>query len=71
MKTVDARGLDCPQPVMMTREALNEDASGVQVLVDSNCSVENISRFAKNSGYTVTVKTEGDGSALTLLPAGK
>ncbi len=71
MKTVDARGLDCPQPVMMTRAALSEDKTGVQVMVDNTCSVENISRFAKNSGYAVTVETTGEGSTLTLLPAAK
>lgn len=71
MKTIDARGLDCPQPVMLTRDALGEDKTGVQVTVDSACSVENISRFAKNSGYSVTVEKTDEGSTLTLLPTAK
>ena len=66
MKLVDARGCACPEPVMMTREAMYEDASGVEVLVDNTCAVENITRFANNFGYAVVTQQEGEDTRLTL-----
>lgn len=69
MKTVDARGCACPEPVMMTRAALHEDAAGAVVLVDNACAVENIARFAANFGYAVAKQTMGGETELTLTKA--
>ena len=66
MKTVDARGCACPEPVVMTRNAILEDASGAQILVDNACAVENISRFADNAGYAVAVDHVDGDVRLTL-----
>jgi tRNA 2-thiouridine synthesizing protein A len=66
MKNLDARGCACPEPVVMTRNALKQDSSGVTVLVDNTCAVENISRFASNSGYQVNVTQDGTEFRLTL-----
>ncbi|MDD3214898.1 MAG: sulfurtransferase TusA family protein [Eubacteriales bacterium] len=66
MKQVDARGCACPEPVVLTRNAVKEDPSGAEVLVDNACAVENISRFARNSGYQVAVQKNGDDIKLTL-----
>ena len=61
MRTVDARGLSCPQPLVLFNDAMKEDAeSPLDVLVDNMASRENVSRAAKKRGYTVTVKDEGD-----------
>ena len=39
MKTVDARGFACPQPVIMAQKAIKADAPGeLQVLVDNKCA---------------------------------
>ena len=35
MKQIDACGRACPEPVLMTKQALNADPAGVQVLVDN------------------------------------
>ena len=67
MKLVDARGCACPEPVMMTREALYDDAQGVEVLVDNACAVENITRFAGNMGYTVTTEDLGEETKVSLV----
>jgi len=65
--TVDARGLDCPQPVVLTRRALLETGVGcVQVLVDSEVSVENITRMARSEGCAVAVEQSSQGFCLTL-----
>ncbi len=68
MKTIDARGLSCPQPVLMTQGALKGLKTGtVEVLVDTSASRENVSRFAGKSGWTVTVEDRPDGSFRLLL----
>ena len=60
-KIVDAKGLACPQPVIMTKNALSEIEEGViTVLVDSVASRENVKRFAESQGCTVEIK-EKDG----------
>ncbi len=60
-KVVDARGLACPQPVLMTKEALEEVEEGIiTVLVDNVASRENVKRFAQRMGCTVEV-LEKDG----------
>jgi len=68
IKTVDARGLSCPQPAMLAQEALQKAAKGtIEVLVDSSTARENVSRLAKSSGWDVTVKDQSDGSYQIIL----
>ncbi|MEG2931926.1 MAG: sulfurtransferase TusA family protein, partial [Ruthenibacterium sp.] len=38
MKTVDARGRACPEPVILTAQALPEAPEGLTVLVDHVCA---------------------------------
>ena len=59
---IDARGYACPMPVVMVQKAVKgKDPDTLEVVVDNQCSVENVTRFAKNSGYQVTVSDfEGD-----------
>ena len=66
MKTVDARGLSCPQPVLMTKNALASNEKQYEVLVDNSTAKENVTRFATNSGYKVSVDEKGDDFVLTL-----
>jgi tRNA 2-thiouridine synthesizing protein A len=57
--TVDARGLSCPQPVILTNRKMKEIGKGIfQVLVDTETSKENISRLAQQLGWAVEVKQE-------------
>lgn len=68
IKTVDARGLSCPQPAMLARHALQKTDKGtIEVLVDSSTARENVSRLAKNSGWNVTVEDRPDGSYRVVL----
>lgn len=62
VKQIDCRGLECPKPVVNTKQALDQVESGtVTVIVDNKTSLENIKRLAKNSGYQVAVEDkEGD-----------
>lgn len=61
MFNLDARGLQCPQPVIMTKKALEEITSGeVITIVDNETARENIARFAANMNYKYEVE-EKDG----------
>jgi TusA-related sulfurtransferase len=58
---VDASGLSCPQPVLMTLnkiKALNKGT--IEVLVDTDTSKENVSRAAKSQGWEVAEVTESN-----------
>lgn len=67
-KVVDARGLSCPEPAMMAREALAGLKSGkVEVLVDSGTSRDNVRRIAERFGWTAAIKdTPAGGYQLVL-----
>ena len=55
--TVNASGLSCPQPVMMTKKALSGLSSGrVEILVDTATSRNNVSRFGENKGWKVSTE---------------
>lgn len=56
---VDARGLSCPQPVLMTKNALKKN-DNIEVLVDNETAKENVSRYAVNNGYKAVVDETGD-----------
>ena len=58
MKTLDCRGLECPLPVVKTKEALKEE-NVVSTIVDNEIAVENLTKFAKVKNYTVNSKKEG------------
>ncbi|WZL72559.1 sulfurtransferase TusA family protein [Clostridiaceae bacterium 35-E11] len=58
---VDARGRSCPEPVMMTKTAIDQyTKEEIEVMVDSRVALENVSRLAKNNGYKVEVKENND-----------
>lgn len=57
---IDARGKDCPQPVMMTEEALQKINEGIiEVLVDNEDSADNVSGYAAQHGLFAEVTREG------------
>lgn len=66
MKTIDARGLSCPEPVILTKNALASNESSYEVLVDNVTSKENVTRFATHQGYKVSCKEVGEDYSLTL-----
>jgi len=66
MKTIDARGLSCPQPVLLTKQAADRGEREITVLVDNACAQGNISRFAQHAGFTLEIGESGDHTVLTL-----
>ncbi len=64
---VDARGLSCPQPVILTRNALKAAQRGqVEVLVDTETSRDNCTRAAQKEGWQVQVLEQGPAYRLIL-----
>ncbi|NLN86071.1 MAG: sulfurtransferase-like selenium metabolism protein YedF [Syntrophomonadaceae bacterium] len=60
-QTIDARGLNCPEPVIMTKKALDsQDVSEVLAIVDNRAALENISRLVKTMNLGSMVE-EQDG----------
>jgi len=68
-KVIDARTLACPQPVVLTKKAL-EEADEVITIVDNEAARDNVSRLGKYQGCEVTVEQKEDGIYLTLRKAG-
>ena len=67
MYEVDARGLSCPEPVMLTQAALKSHGNDtVKVLVTEPHSKANVEIFARSQGKTVTVTETGDGFELII-----
>jgi TusA-related sulfurtransferase len=64
--TVDARGLSCPQPVLMTLDEIKKGVAGeIIVLVDNDASKENVSRAALSRKWTIADIRE-DGLLFTI-----
>jgi selenium metabolism protein YedF len=67
--TVDCRGLACPQPVIKTKDSLEEGNLRLEVIVDNEASKGNVTRFARSRGCEVTLTELGDGCYKILLQA--
>jgi tRNA 2-thiouridine synthesizing protein A len=64
---IDARGLSCPQPVLLVRNKMSEAGSGtIEVLADSAAARDNISRLAVQQGWGVSVEERENEFLLTL-----
>lgn len=70
MKTLDCKGLNCPKPVLEAKAYL-EDHPGESflVIVDNEASRENVLRFGRSQGCTVSVQAISDGNfEITVHP---
>lgn len=65
---VDARGLSCPQPVIMTLNEIKKMGQGeMTVLVDTDTAKENVSRAAKSVNWSVLdIEPDQDGYKIKL-----
>ncbi|HHT70874.1 MAG: sulfurtransferase TusA family protein [bacterium] len=64
---VDARGLSCPQPVVLAKKAVEGTKEKViEVLVDNGAARENVSRFGRSAGCQVEVIPEGEDHVIRL-----
>ena len=66
MEILDARGLECPLPVVKTKELLKE-IDKVKVLVDNEIAIENLTKFAGVRHYQIVTGDDGDDFMQLLL----
>ncbi len=66
-RVLDARGLSCPQPELLTKETIARLGSGtVEVLVDNATARLNVSRIAAKAGWNIREEPADDGLRLVL-----
>ncbi|MDQ6916916.1 MAG: sulfurtransferase TusA family protein [Pseudomonadota bacterium] len=68
-REVDARGLNCPLPVLRTKKALNDMKSGqvLRILATDPAAVRDFQAFAKQTGNALLEHGERDGAFFFLL----
>lgn len=68
-REVDARGLNCPLPVLRTKKALNDMTSGqiVRILATDPASVRDFQAFARQTGNELVEHGEQDGAFFFLM----
>jgi selenium metabolism protein YedF len=66
-RSIDARGLACPQPVVLAKKALEEGGFEIlEMVVDGPSARENVTRFALHAGHALESVKEGEGGAATI-----
>ena len=61
MKEVNAKGLACPQPLILTKKAVeNSEEKDFLVIVDKNTAVKNLEKFDKSSNLNFRFEKKSD-----------
>ena len=67
MKEIDVRGLSCPEPVLILKNALEADKGETyNILANEAHTVKNLKLYAESVGKKVSVKEVGDEYELTV-----
>ena len=66
MKIVDARGLSCPEPLMLTAEALKNSDESVKILVTEPHQKMNVEKYAKDHCRKAVSTESGDGFEIVI-----
>jgi selenium metabolism protein YedF len=71
MKEINCRGLSCPQPVIRTKQALEElKEEEFTLIVDNPASRDNVERFVQSQGCSVRVEQKGQDFYLHIQKGG-
>jgi tRNA 2-thiouridine synthesizing protein A len=68
-KDLDARGLNCPLPIIKTKKALNDLTSGqvLRVASTDSGSIKDMEAFAKQTGNELLGSTQEGGNYVFFL----
>ena len=68
-REVDARGLNCPLPILRTKKALNDMTSGqmIRITATDPSSVRDFEAFARQTGNQLLQQSEQNGEFVFLL----
>lgn len=69
MQRLDCRGLSCPLPVVQAKKMMEKlgVGEGLEVLVDTGTSRDNVSRLARKEGFKVTVRETEEGDFVITI----
>lgn len=70
MKEIDARKLECPKPVLLTKEEADRGTPEIRVLVDNETAAGNVTRFFESRGYTASRACEAAGIYICGVKSG-
>jgi selenium metabolism protein YedF len=70
---VDARGLACPLPVINTKNEISNmnEGENVEVIVDNDIAVQNLTKFSNVRNYTVSANKVSDDEYHVVITVGK
>lgn len=68
-KTIDARGQNCPIPVVLAKKEMDGGATALTVEVDNHTAAENLQRLADSQGFRSLVESMDGGYRVTLTKA--
>ncbi|MBK5251656.1 MAG: sulfurtransferase TusA family protein [Peptostreptococcaceae bacterium] len=60
MNKIDTRGMSCPQPVLMTKKAIEQNPKGLDILVGDKTAKNNIKRFLESKVFSVAIEENDD-----------
>jgi len=62
METLNCRGLDCPQPVLRTKDFIeaNPQTPGFTVVVDNAAAAQNVLHFVESQGFSASFEQKDD-----------
>lgn len=69
MTTVDARGLGCPKPVILTKKEM-EIHNKITTIVDNDIAKQNVERLAKSMDYDIEINKKDEDYYIVLTKEG-
>lgn len=69
MIELDLRGLNCPEPVIMLKNAMDSGAKDIKVLVSYGASASNVERLIKNSAYEISSEIKNENEIIWQINA--
>ena len=66
MKTIDACGISCPEPLLMLKKAMQTD-DDILLLVDSKNARDNCASYAEANGFKAIVNNNSDIYEIRLM----
>ncbi len=66
MKIIDARKLNCPQPLILTKNALEGGEEKITTIVDNDTAKINVIKYCNKMGYFSEIKDENDGIYINI-----
>lgn len=70
-KLIDAKGKNCPIPVIMAKEAISAGENAFTIEVDNHTAVENLKRLADSQGFQAALRETGGVFSLDFIRLGE